>query len=386
MLIVNGRVHDGCGNSCAEDIRIEDGVIAALGQGLAAKPEEQIIDAAGMEILPGFVQAISSWGVNGSMAEIRPSSDDNDEKSNPVMPELDGFYAFNGRAATAQQLGAFGVTACGVAPTTNNLFGGTIAAFCVDGVNPYRMVLGRDLGMMASVMPDVKKTYGARPAAPMTRMWLYTNLAEWLRKAAEYEEKEDKPKDTKLIALRRVVRGELPLFASCDSAASIAHVLDITAAYPDLRLVLVNGFGLTGDEDYFLERSIPLIVRTPSNPLDKDAMGLDYKAVVKLYEKGVKVAMSGAYSNSMNAREDMLWFGAELMRILHDSDKVLPMLTSMPAGILGIGDKTGSVAVGKRADLVVWSADPLKTYQARVQYTLQAGRIIYQEGDEMKCM
>lgn len=386
MLIVNGRIHDGCGNSCVEDIRIDGGVITGLGQGLEAKPGEQVIDAAGMEVLPGFVQAISNWGVNGSMTEIRPSSNDNDEKSNPVTPDLDGFYAFNGRAVTAQQLGAFGVTACGVAPTTNNLFGGTIAAFCVDGVNPYRMVLGRDLGMMASVMPDIKQVYGKRPAAPMTRMWIYTNLAEWLRKAAEYEEKEDKPKDMKLIALRRVVRGELPLFVSCDTAASVSHVLDITAAYPELRLVLVNGFGLTGEEDFFLERSIPLVVRTPGSPLDKYAMEVDYEAVVRLYEKGVKVAMSGAYSNSMNAREDMIWFGAELMRVMHDSDKVLPMLTSIPAEILGIGDQTGSIAEGKRADLVIWSADPLKTYQAKVQYTFQAGRIIYQEGDEMKCM
>lgn len=386
MLIVNGRVHNGCGDLCVEDIRIEDGVIAELGRGLAAKPDERVIDAAGMEVLPGFVQAVSNWGVNGSWTEIRPSSNDNDEKSDPVMPELDGFYAFNGRAITAQQLGAFGVTSCGVTPTTNALFGGTVAAFCVDGVNPYHMVLGRDLAMMASVMPDIKQTYGTRPAAPMTRMWIYTKLADWLRKAAEYEEKEDKPKDRKLLALRQVVRGELPLFVSCDTAASVAHVLDITAAYPDLRLVLVNGFGLTGDEGFFLERSIPLIVRTPSNPLDKYAMEIDYKAVAKLYEKGVKVAMSGAYSNAINAREDMIWFGAELMRVMHDSDKVLPMLTSIPAEILGIGGKTGSIAAGKRADLVVWSADPLKTYQARVQYTFQAGRIIYQEGDEMKCM
>ena len=385
MLIQNGNVHDGLGHVLKQDVRIADGLITALGT-LRPEAGEEVFDAAGMEVLPGFVQALSVWGIMDNTTEIRPSSNDNDEKSNPITPELDGFYAFNGRAATAQQLGAFGLTSCGVAPTDNNLFGGTIAAFSVDGLNPYKMVLGRGLGMMASVTPNLKTTYGARQMAPMTRMWIFTNLAEQLRKAAEYKEEPEKPKDDKLAAIRRVVDGELPLFVSCDSALAAQRVHEITAPYEKLRLVLVNGFGLTGEEQWIIEKKIPIIVRTASLPLDEFAMTLSLPAMAKFAQAGVPVALSGENSNAFAAREDLLWNASEMMRVMHDGEQVLSMVTSIPARILGIDDKVGSIETGKRADIVLWSADPMLTYQAKIVRTYQGGEIIYKEGDAMKCL
>ena len=386
MLITGGNIHDGLGKVYKASLRVENGLIAQMGEKLEPKPGEEIFDAAGMEILPGFVQAVSNWGVNGSATEIRPSSNDNDERSNPITPELDGFYAFNGRAATAQQLGAFGLTSCGVAPTDNNLFGGTIAVFEVDGVNPYKMLISRNIAMMASVTVNLKTTYGLRQMAPMTRMWIYTNFAEQLRKAKDYKEEEGKPKDDKLAALKRVVEGELPLFVSCDSITAIEHVRDICEGYPELKLVIVNGFGLKGDEDWIIEKKIPLIVRTAPYTMDEYAMELNLAAIAKLADKGAQVALSGSYSNSFAAREDMLWACAEMMRVMHDSERVLSMATSIPAKIMGVDDKLGSIECGKRADLVIWSANPMASYQARIIRTYQGGKEIYKEGDEMKCL
>ena len=386
MLILGGNIHNGLGSVCKADLRVENGLIAQIGENLVPNPGEEVFDATGMEILPGFVQAISSWGVNGSSTEIRPSSNDNDERSNPITPELDGFYAFNGRAATAQQLGAFGLTSCGVAPTDNNLFGGTVAVFEVEGVNPYKMLISRNVAMMASVTVNLKTTYGAKQIAPMTRMWIYTNFAEQLRKAAEYKEEKDKPKDDKLAALKNVVEGKLPLFVSCDSITAIEHVKDICASFPDLKLVIVNCFGLKGDEDWIIEKNIPLIVRTVPYTMDEYAMELDLAGIAKLADKGAQVALSGSYSNSFAAREDMLWGCAEMMRVMHDSERVLSMATSVPAKLLGVEDKLGSIECGKRADLVIWSANPMETYQARIIRTYQGGVTIYKEGDEMKCL
>ncbi len=382
MLLKNATVHDGLGHEAVLDVLVEDGKIARV----APDIQGDGTDLTGKHILPGFVQPVSNWGVNGTAFEIRPSSSDNDEHSNPITPELDGFYAFNGRAVTAQQLGAFGVTAVGVAPTDNNLFGGTVAAFHVDGVNPYKLCLGRDIAMMASVTPNLKNTYGKNKQAPMTRMWIFSSFAEQLRKANEYQEEADKPKDEKLAALKRVTEGEKPLFVSCDSALAAQRVWEIVSAYPKLRLTLVNGFGLTGEEAWLREGNISLIVRTAAAVLDKEAMTLDYAAIAKLLKAGVPIAFSGEYSNMFGAREDMLWNGLEMMRILHDGKKVLPLLTSVPARMLGLENVTGAVREGLSADLAVWSDDPLVTYQAKVLTTYQAGEVIYREGDALKCM
>lgn len=381
MLLKNAMVHDGLGVTAKKDILVENGRIVCVADVI----EGEGIDLSGKHVLPGFIQPISNWGVNGTPFEIRPSAYDNDEHSDPVTPDLDGFYAFNGRAASNQQLGAYGLTTVGIAPSENNLFGGLIAAFHVEGVNPYKLCVGRDLGMMASVTDALKMTYGKNQKAPMTRMWIFTNFAEQLRKAEAYKEEDDKPKDPKLAALKRVVEGELQLFVSCDSETAAQRVWEIVKQYPKLKLVLVNGYGLAGDEDWIIDNKIPVIIRTGSNVVEKAPLRLDLKAMAKLAERDVPVCFSGEQS-VFGAREDMIWNGLEMMRIWHDSERVLPMLTSIPAKLLGLEQVTGAIREGLSADLVVWTEDPLKTWEARIVTTYQGGEVIYQEGDALKCM
>lgn len=383
MLLKNATVHDGLGRAEVLDILIENGRIAAIGPSLPGEGE----DLTGKHITPGLIWTISSWGVAGSVTEIRPSSNDNDEHSDPITPDLDGFYAFGGRAASNQQLCAFGLTTVGVAPTDNNLFGGTIAAFHAEGVNPYRLVLNRNIGMMSSVTPSLKNTYGKSQKAPMTRMQIFAMFSEQLRKASAYDEtKEGVTRDPKLAALKKIVDGEIPLFISCDTQLSVFRVLEIISAYPSIRTVIVNGFGLTGEEDILAEKKIPVVVRMASFPRDEIAKGLDLHAIARLMEKGVPVVLSGSYTNGMDARESLLWNSAEMMRTLHDSEKVLSMITSEPAKLLKIDDKTGSIREGLMADLVIWNADPMKSWQASIYRTIQEGTIVYKEGDVLKCM
>ncbi len=390
MIIKNGCIHDGKGKIFLSDIRIRDGVIAEIAENLTASEDEECIDASGLQIFPGFIQTLSFWGINGSSTEIRPSSDDNDELSDPVTPHLDVRYAFNGRAASVQQLGAFGLTTVGVTPTDNNLFGGTMAVFEVDGINPFAMCLKPFAGMKASVCKKLKDSYGKkRSVAPMTKMWIFSQLGEQLRLAAEYKIEEGKERDMKLEALRRVLSGELPLFISVDNEQDALHVLDITAPYRQephaLKLVFCNGFGIGKDAEWLMKEQIPLVVRSASMTMDDTAMALDLPGIASLAERGLPVALSGVDS-SFQIREDVLWLGIVMMKILKDEAKVLPMMTSIPAQLLGVEDLTGSIEKGKRADLVLWSDNPLETYQAHIVTTYMGGKAIYREGDELRCM
>ena len=94
MLLKNAFVHDGLGHVAKQDVLVEDGEIKQVADSLPGEGE----DLSGCHLLPGFIDALSYWGINGSMTEIRPSSEDNDERSDPVTPELNVAYDFNGRA------------------------------------------------------------------------------------------------------------------------------------------------------------------------------------------------------------------------------------------------------------------------------------------------
>ena len=65
MLIKNGTIHNGIGSTYPGDIRIAGGCIAEVGNHLEPQANEDVFDARGMDILPGFIQAVSNWGVNG---------------------------------------------------------------------------------------------------------------------------------------------------------------------------------------------------------------------------------------------------------------------------------------------------------------------------------
>ena len=384
MLIKNGRIHDGKGNIFSADIRIKDGKIAKIAEKLKLNKNEELIDAEGLEVFPGFIQTLSSWGINGSMTEIRPSSQDNDELSDPITPHLEVKYAFNGRAASVQQLGAFGLTTIGVTPTDNNLFGGTMAVFEVDGLNPFEMCVKDEVGMKASVRNKIKLSYGKRNVAPQSKMWIFEEFAEQLRKASEYKIEKGKERDMKMEALQKVLKKKLPLFVSVDTKQDALHVLEILKPYK-IKPILCNGFEIDKDCKWLIEKKIPLVVRSNAETMDETAMKLDLKGIAALSDQGLTVALSGVDSG-WQIREDVLWLGISMMRILKDEKKVLPMMTYNPAKLLSIDDLTGSIEEGKRADIVLWDKNPLESFQAKIIKTFMGGKVIYKEGDELKCM
>ena len=381
MILKNAVIHDGLGRAFTGDLRIEDGLIAEV----AAHIEGEGTDLAGAHVLPGFIDTLSKWGINGTAYEIRPSSDDNDEKSDPVTPEMDVVYAFNGRAITAQQLPAFGITACGVTPSDSNVFGGQAAAFTTDGVNGYRMCLKRGVALKASVAKDVKRVYGGRSVLPTTRMGIFEIFRSNLRKAAEYDpEKEGQEKNDKLAAIRAAIDGEMPLFIAADDANDRQLVMDIVRPYEKMKVVFTMT-SLLAESDLELDpERVSFIDQFACSDGDPRSMHKRFDILTKLMDKGMRVAVCAKMGHSYS-REWMLWEGMELTKHIADTEKVLPLLTSEPAKMLGIGDVTGSIEAGKRADLVIWSMDPLTDFRAKVLTTMIAGKTVYKEGDEMKC-
>lgn len=316
--------------------------------------------------------------------EIRGNANDNDERSDVFTPQLDVKYAFNGRGITRQQIYAFGITAVGVAPSNNNVFGGQMAAFEVHGVNPMKMLIREKVGMKASVTEAVKEAYGSRNLAPMTKMGIFAMLKEKLAAAKDYHPEEDKvERDEKLAALKQVVDKQMPLFVSCNTPAEIRSVLRAVADY-DLDLVFCGGFGVDGSLQELAEKRCGLIVANPANGFNKYTRNTDYAGIAQLAKQGATVAFSAA-DNGFGGREDLLWPALEMQKAIHDSETVLTMLTYNAAKLLGIEQLTGSLEEGKRADLVLWSANPITSYKGAVEMTIANGEILYRKGDAMKC-
>ena len=87
----------------------------------------------------------------------------------------------------------------------------------------------------------------------------------------------------------------------------------------------------------------------------------------------------------MYGRETLMWEAGELGAYVEDSEKLIAMMTSVPARMMGIDDITGSIEAGKRADIAIWSDNPVESFRARVLRTMIVGETVYREGDAKKC-
>ncbi len=383
ICIKNGKVHDGKGKVAIMDILIQDGKITRLKSDLDVA-EAEIIDASGLEVFPGFIDPVSDWGILGPGREIRGNANDNDEKSDQCTPEMDVIWAVNGRAMERQQLAAWGITAVGVAPSNNNVFGGKMAAYQIVGKNPMKMILKEKIGMKASVTEEVTKTYGSRNLAPMTKMGVFSMMRNKLREAAEEKtENKDVAPDFKREALHEMLQTKMPLFVSCNTPTEIRKTLHALKEF-DLPLVFINGFGVDGSLTELLEHKTALVLGNHTEGMNRFNRTTDYKGIYALMQQGLTVSFC-ASGRGFGGREDLLWNALEMYKVIGQEETILSMLTLQAARILGIEEMTGSIEEGKRADLVLWSANPITSYHGAVVRTLVAGETVYKKGDAMRC-
>lgn len=372
ILIQNGNLHDGAGKIFEKtDLLVEDGKIIKIGKELQAE-DACVLDASGKEVTPGFIDPVSAWGCSAGRGRAR----DNDEKSDPMTPHLNAYYAFDPGSMMYQSLWGYGITAAGVAPTNRNLLGGQMAVFKAWGKGLDDMLVKEFAAMKGSVNEQVKETYGTRNTTPMTRMAIAYQLQNALRKA--HSEKEEDLKDDKAVALKPVIEGKMPLIMSCNTQAEIEGLIHCLEK-ENVELILANAYGLTKG---LLNKECSIVLGDLLDGFSKYNSKVDFDALFALIASGKKVALSAYGDGSAPGREILLWNAWEIARqaAKHgfnlDSEKLLSMLTSVPAQMLHVEDRIGALKEGLDADLVIWNAHPLKSAAASIDTVLISGEIV----------
>ena len=109
---------------------------------------------------------------------------------------------------------------------------------------------------------------------------------------------------------------------------------------------------------------------------------MNYAALFSLIEAGKPVALSAFGDAVSPGREILMWNAHGLMAQARrlgaslSSEDVLKMLTSVPAQLLGVEDRIGSLTEGKDADIVIWSGNPLETFRALPEIVVISGEIV----------
>ena len=363
MLIKNGRIHDAVQEEpYVADILIRDGKIAQIGTDL---PEEgEVIDAAGKDVYPGFVEAHCHLGLDGYGIGFEGA--DYNEYNDVCTPQLRAIDSFNPLDPSVRMAALAGVTSVATGQGSANAVGGTWIAVKTVGKCVDEMIIKDPIAMKCALGENPKRCY--RDKGNAARMTTAYNIRNMLSKAKEYLAKKEaagddvfkRPAfDMKCEAMIPVLRKEIPLKVHAHQANDILTAIRIAKEYDVLLTIehVTEGHLIADILGRYPE--IPMAVGPSLTHASKfELQNKSWTTPGVLAKAGCQVSI---ITDSPVIPQQYLALCAGLaMKSGMEPFDALKAITITPAKHAGIADRVGSLEVGKDGDVVIFSGSPFE--------------------------
>jgi imidazolonepropionase-like amidohydrolase len=379
IAITNAHVHPVSSPAFDGTILLEDGRIAALGADVAPPDGADVVDAQGGWVLPGLVDAHVHLGIHEEGGT--PDGNDTNETTDPVTAATRALDAVNPMDQGFDDALRGGVTTVNVNPGSANPIGGLAVAIRTHGRVVDEMVLREPSGLKSALGENPKWIHGHKGRTPETRQGTAFVIRKAFAAAQEWMAKDpdDRPTDLVSAALARVLSHEIPWRQHVHRADDIATALRLADEF-GYDLVLDHGTESYLIADRVTERGVPvlygplIISRTKVEVRDRSpqAPGILQRAGVKvciITDHPVVPIDYLVVQAAIAAKEGM------------DHDEALRAITLNPAEVLGVADRVGSLEVGKDADVVLWSGDPLDVRNRARRVWMQGSQVLEYDQD-----
>jgi hypothetical protein len=189
--------------------------------------------------------------------------------------------------------------------------------------------------------------------------------------------------DEKQEPLLRLVEGKLMAFVACDGAISVVQALEIARENGFLaNTVLVLDGDAWKAADRIAEAGVPVVLGPTLLYVERDPItGKEIETFVPgvFREKKVRFALQ-----SINPSAQSLWFqAATCVGYGIPREEALAAATKVPAEILRLGDRLGSLEAGKDGNVLLLSGDPLAV-TTTVQYVVLDGNLVYDRSKDVR--
>lgn len=364
LCVKNGLIHDAVHEEAyVGDILVENGKIKVIGEHLETEEGVSVVDAEGLQVYPGFVEAHGHIGLDGY--GIGYEGMDYNELNDIVSPQLRGIDGVKPMDAAFPKAAEAGVTCVCVGPGSANVLGGTFVTIKTVGRRVEDMLVRDNVAMKCAFGENPKRVY--REKKDSSRMSTAALLREMLFKTREYLEKKeaagDDPSkrpafDMKLEALIPVIKGEMPLKAHAHAAEDLFTALRIAREF-NVKITLehVTEGHLIVEE--LAKENVPLAVGPTLTSASKyELRNKSWTTPGLLSAAGCQVSI---ITDSPVIPQEYLPLCAGLaVQAGMDPFAALQAITINPARHAGIADRVGSLEVGKDADFVITDGCPFE--------------------------
>jgi len=361
VLIRNATVHTvtAAGKLENTDILISDGVVTAIGRGLDTPAQTQVIDASGRPVTPGLFGGLTHLGLDE--IGLEPTAEDAALKLGTMRPEFDVALAFNPDSVSIGVSRLGGVTFAAITPSAEagrgDEPGGTIIAgqgtvIGLDGsASTYARALFLEFGS------DANELSGGSRAAQYMLLRQALIEARTPNLVLMHDERLLTPAGRQ--ALSDFIGGAGVFVIDVDRAADIRQVLAF-AQREKLKIAIAGGAEAWRVAPELAAAKVPVILDALEDlPGSFDSVGATLENAARLNRSGVKVAFTQETAEPHNVRKIRQTAGVAVANGL-PWDAALAGLTRIPAELFGVADRFGSIERGRRANLVLWSGDPLE--------------------------
>ena len=389
-LITNARIIDGTGTEIENgSLLITDGKISAIGTDVTSDAS-LTVDAGGKFVTPGIIDIHSHLG-NYPTPSVHAHGDGN-EVTSPITSEVYAEHGVWPQDPGFDEALQGGVTTLHILPGSANLFGGrgvtlrNIPARTVQAMKfpdaPYT------LKMACGENP--KRVYGNK-GGPGSRMGNVAGYRKNWIKAQDYKKKRDKggdgfKRDLQLETLADVLDGKILVNMHCYRADEMVQILDIAKEFNYKVTTFHHAVESYKIADILKENDV-------CSAMWADWYGFKMESYDGILENVPFVHAAGAcamiHSDDQNGIQRLnqevakTWAHGNRAGLNISKAEAWKWLSTNPAKALGILDEVGTLEVGKRADVVMWSADPFTTY-ARPEKVFLDGAMLFDKESGLK--
>ena len=355
MLIRNATVHTATAQGTLQgaDVLVQGGVVRAVGPGLAAPAGVSVVEAGGRPLTPALFGGITDIGieeVSGESSTVDSAVTLKDAQ--PVRPEFDVTLAYNPGSVLlpVARVEGIGFTLLGA---------GGGGAF-VDGQGGVVRLDGSadPIGPRALFVRLGSDALGESGKSRAAQWMLLDQLVAEARGRVAADSPHALLTPAGRAALAKYLSGQGRIVVSVNRAADIRRLLR-WAKREGVRIAVSGGAEAWELAPELAQAQVPVFVDALADlPADFDRIGATLENAARLRAAGVEVGFSQNGDASHNARKVRQLAGNAVANGLPWEDG-LAGLTRVPAQAFGVADQVGAIAVGRTADLVLWSGDPL---------------------------